>query len=174
MKIDEFNGEEVYIICSATSDSPFGVLKIFDGFIGPNQVIHTLSDYTLADTPDLCVLHGVLRSAEFLPQSLRKVTAYLVVANKEKEDMGVVIESSADTPIQLAEELLTVLKNIEELDLGGASSIDDLFILYGYEIDICLTIDKEGVDEEVIDRAIAISEEAEETKEAAVSEFYQQ
>jgi hypothetical protein len=172
-KIEQYSGEEIFIICSATSDSPFGVLRVFDGFIGPVQVIQALSEYTLAETPDLRVLHGVLRSAEFLPQSLRSVTAYLVVENKTMEEMGVVIESSADTPEQLAAELSTVLENIDGLDLGGAESIDDLFILYGYEVDICLTIDKESIDEEVIDRAIAISEEAEKTKEVAVSEFYQ-
>jgi hypothetical protein len=40
--------------------------------------------------------------------------------------------------------------------------IDDVFILYGHELNVCLSVDEEDIDEDIIETCLKVAKAAEE------------
>lgn len=90
------------------------------------------------------ILHGILTNASVLPKNLRGRTAFMIVDDTIL-DHALVSESNAQSDKDLA-------NTIDSLLLYNKSeSIEDIYILYGYEISAILSLNEEELDEEIID-----------------------
>ncbi len=91
------------------------------------------------------ILHGILTKATTLSKNLRGKTAFIITNDIYETQQAAIEESNAQSDKELAESVDMALL------CSQSSDIDDIYILYGYEISIILTLDEEGLDEEVID-----------------------
>lgn len=118
---------------------------------------------------DIIVLHGVLTSAKSIPADLMERECYVIVMEPTSRCAvdaalkGVVIESDAgDQADILAEEIEEGIKKAR-----GSISIDDMYILYGYRVELGLCINEGSLDEENIEVCKKVSEAAGEIITAA-------
>lgn len=94
------------------------------------------------------IVHGVLTDASVLPKNLRGRTALIITDDVCVLNHALVLESNAQSDKDLAidiNSLLTHNKFMKPLD------IDNIYILYGYEISTILSLNEEEIDEEIID-----------------------
>lgn len=163
--ISNFCGEEVFVTCSVVEAAGHGELQIFPSFRGMLDLSEHLSGIAADSGTDIRVLHGLLLPAVHLPASLRGVTPFLVVQSKTNDNMGFVIESCANTVENFAADLVGLLKNGASMGYEDADDIDDLYVLYGYELQVVLKVEEEELDDEIINRCLAIQGEVEEIAE---------
>lgn len=137
--------KEVFIISVGEEDDECQICILED--------ISEVKDYLKALNSKLDgvvnVYHGVLSSAEFLPAELKNTTPFLVCLSPEGIETGYVIKISPPSIERLVKEIESTVKN------GGDTSyydipIEYIQILYGYQLEICLTIDDEELEEETI------------------------
>jgi hypothetical protein len=157
--MDRHINKEVFIVIDSKEEEP-GDIKIVEGW---DQVLEELSVYTITDD-DVRVFHGVLTLGEFIPTSLRGKSAFVLCMDPLDSDRGCIIESMKDDSEGLAEAVETAINHSSPF-YGQLShvalDIDDVYILYGYQIQTCLAIRDDDIDEEVIDVCKRISEETE-------------
>jgi hypothetical protein len=163
-KLNTYYGDEVYVLCADEDQETSGPLRVFDRL---SQLQAHMTKLNVARANQLRVIHGILTPAEFLPSSLRGKTPYLVVQNVDDADKGMVFEATSSTVEDLAADIQSVLLNAATYAIG-AEGIDDLHILWGYEISICLSVDEDDIDEEALDGCIAISAEVKEIGEGVL------
>lgn len=102
------------------------------------------------------LVHGFLTTADVLPPSLYGKTAYLIINdNSVRKDMidGIVIPlEEATQPKHIARQIEDIIngffnnENVSNIDPG----IDDIYILYGYRIELCIAPNEDDEDEEAI------------------------
>lgn len=115
---------------------------------------------------DMKVLHGVLTKAESIPADLmnRECFIIIVVPTTGLNNVGlkgVIIESDAGNYVEiLAEEVEEVVSKAYKW--SPVVDIDDIYILYGYHVDLGLCINEDSLDEENIEICKKVSEAAEE------------
>jgi hypothetical protein len=120
---------------------------------------------TLAPTiDDVRVYHGVLGPVEFLPNDLRNKSAFTIFQSSLDDKMCYLVDSGATTIEEFAEELAEVLTS-GYIDQLGEITVERAFILYGYELSVCLGVDPEDIDEEVIGSCKEILEEVRKVSE---------
>jgi len=161
-KIDSFYGDEIYILCADEDRETHGLLKIFERLSRLQGYMATLN---VDQAKELRVLHGILTPARYLPSSLRGKSSFLVIQNRTDAEKGLVFETTSSCVGDLAGDISSVVENAGSIALTDFDSIDDLAILWGYEVQICLTIDEDELDEEALDGCIAISAEVKEIAE---------
>lgn len=145
--LDKNIGDEVIIICPKAEDFAnvlIGSVEICDQMV---EVVDSLLEYPAVDSLDYGVLHGVLTEASSLPPSIPKgVKAFLLIMD-ENFEVGGAFEVKSTSILSIAEE-------IRELVVGSTSdstiTIEQIYIIYGYEIKTVLTIDESTTDDEVI------------------------
>lgn len=112
-----------------------------------------LVDYLKELTPNIDsgtkILHGILTKASVLPKSLRGKTAFIIISSNYKTDLALVVESDAQSDKDLASTIETMLK-YNRSSYTTPLKIENIYILYGYEISVTLSLDEEEVDEETI------------------------
>lgn len=156
-KLKEFNGEEVYVIIGDEDED------VSELFVTTNwgDLIHELASKTPDVDSGIRVFHGVLYSAEFLPNSFHGKSAFVLIQDPADLTRGCLVESCSDSPKEVSVDLTNVI------DMGGGGAftdmveIDDIFILYGYQLNLCITVSEEEVDEEIIAAGEKIVEEIE-------------
>lgn len=122
--------------------SSAGELGIYKSF---EDLVEYLATKTANINSDIRVLHGVLTSATTIPQDFCGRQAYILVSTKD--GYGITMDSDSDNDcVELASEIEKLLSE-EETELH---SIEDVFILYGYEINVILSVDEGDVDEEMM------------------------
>jgi hypothetical protein len=119
-----------------------------------------LADLDIVVGDQIRVFHGVLAMAEALPSDLHDRNAYVVVAPNWTDDAFVV---DAGITLEFLEETVT---EIISKGIGGLHGldIDDIYILYGYELSVTLSIDEDDFDEETLEGCRVLSAEAEEIR----------
>jgi hypothetical protein len=153
-------GEEVYVIfedwdhvvdivfCDDLPDA-FEYLKL----LPPNEFFDTIA------------LHGVLTKAESIPADLISRECFIIIVQPESYQnsaglKGAVIESDAGDSVEvLAEEIEEVINKGGKWDNG--IDIEDVFILYGYRIELGICVNEDSIDEENIETCKRVSEAAE-------------
>jgi hypothetical protein len=155
-QITQYIGEEVFIV-AGSEDEETSEIKAFGTW---GDLVEYLKTLTPTSDPETRVFHGVLTPGEFLPNSFRGKSAYVICLDPYESSNGCIVESGSENPEGLAEEISSVMK------LGGPLSdmrtdIDDIYILYGYQLEICLSINDDDLDEEVISTCKEIADEVE-------------
>lgn len=157
---DGLVGEEIYVIfedwdklvdivfCDDLPDA-FEYLKL----LSPGEFFDTVA------------LHGILTRAESIPADLMTRECFIIVVQPESylNNIGLkaaVIESDAGDSVEvLAEEIEEIIDKGSKWD--DSIGIDDIFILYGYHIELGICINEDSLDEENIEVCKKVSEAAE-------------
>ena len=113
------------------------------------------------------ILHGILTKATTLSKNLRGKTAFVITDDVYDTNKATIDESDAQSDKELAEAVDMALL------CSQSSDIDDIYILYGYEISIILTLDEEGLDEEIIDTCQKIVSDIKRIEALKHGELYQ-
>ena len=110
------------------------------------------------------VLHGVFAPADVLPSSMDDNDCFLIVfvPGCGIEDIGLrgnVFETDcAGNPSFLAKEIEDLI-NINDKHLLFNPGIEDVYVLYGYAVDLGLCISEDSLDEEKADSCKKVVEE---------------
>lgn len=94
------------------------------------------------------ILHGILTNASVLPKNLRGRSVFIIADDVSVLNHALILEPEAQSDEDLAIAINSLLvhgKFIKSLD------IDNIYILYGYEISTILSLNEEEIDEEIID-----------------------
>jgi hypothetical protein len=151
--LDSFLHKEVYIIGPD------------EDFIGKDSIFITDQwDYLLermkilspATDGEAILLHGFLATANIVPPNLYGKTPFLVIYDKSTRDdliEGIII------PLEEVTNTKELAKQVEEVLHGRTGNrninaiepeIDDIYILYGYRLELCLAPNEDDEDEEAI------------------------
>lgn len=96
------------------------------------------------------VLHGILTKAYTLPKNLRGKKAFIIVNDAYNiNSVTTIEESDAQSDEDLANAIDVALTTYT-VDYITSAEIENVYILYGYELPIVMAIDEEELDEEII------------------------
>ena len=116
---------------------------------------------------DAVVLHGVLTKAASIPRNLRGKKAFIILEDIYNADQALVLEAGVQSDKGLAEKINALIdgddKHLAPLPWRNYAvdiDIDDVYILYGYEVSVILSLDEEEIDDEVIDTCKKIAKDA--------------
>lgn len=161
-KDKEHIGNEVFV-AGFDGDVEVGELAMFDSIFDLNE--HLTSMSPISET-NLTVVHGILTSAECIPEDIGR-GVYVIVVDPDDDGNGCIHEFTSEDPDSLArviEENLS--KKHSEL---GDLTIDNIFILYGYEMSMCYAVSEDEVDEATIEASQKIADVANEMREKILS-----
>jgi len=161
-RLNAYHSDEVYIVCADEDLDTHGVLMVFERLSRLQGYMSTLN---VDHAKQLRVLHGILAPARYLPSSLRGKTPFLIIQSRTDLEKGMAFEVTSSTVDDLAADISSVVENAGTIALADFEGVDDMSILWGYEVRICLTIDEDELDEEALDGCIAISAEVKEIAE---------
>jgi hypothetical protein len=140
--------------------------------IGPLEYFHSenalesyISENSATAEGELILLNGVLANAFSIPDSVpENVEIFLVVPNAFAEKNGVII--NVRNLKVLEETIMTLLQNTivvddssdvnKGIELLDTQELHDLYVLYGYEIDLYFRYESDEVDEEIVQSCSAI------------------
>lgn len=153
--------DEIFLVSNA-EDEDAGPIYMFDSVDDLEQHLSSLTP-----SIDACVrvLHGVLTTAEYLPPDFRGKTSFVVCVDPDDATNTSVVESGAAAASELAEEIESYLSS--GFALPTLPDIDDIFILYGYEVSTCLSINLDEIDDEALDTCKMVADAAREIKAKA-------
>ena len=154
--VTNYLNKDIYIISPKSYDPDailFGSLEITSYVV---EVVDRLMDHTLVDAAEHIVINGVLCSPEALPTTIiAGVTPYILVMD-EQQVLGGILELPAYIPPEGIAKSITELVNGDDAHLG--IPIEQLYIIYGYELEMKLTIDEDDADDEVLDRCREVAD----------------
>ncbi len=157
---DSLVGKEVYVIIE-DFDKPVDII-FCDDLPDAFEYLKSLPPEEFFDTR---VLHGILTKAESIPADLidRECFIVAVIPTTGLDNVGlkgVVIESDAESCVEiLAEEIEEVVNT--SYRWPAMVDIGDIYILYGYRVELGLCINEDALDEENIEICKKVSEAAE-------------
>jgi hypothetical protein len=156
MGLERYKFKEVYVAGTDHTVASGGDLIGFDS-------LESLLDYLKEKNPSICgteirVVHGVLTPARSIPANFESQTIFILIEDSFEE--GLLLDSSAETPEELAGEIEKALNSSEMA--AEMIDIDDVFILYGHELNVCLSVDEEDIDEDIIETCLKVAKAAEE------------
>ena len=166
--ITEMLGKEVFVLASdETYHAATCVSRQFFIFDSIEDLRDKLSEISANEADDLKLVHGVLSSASVLPLDFDDRTAYVIVANPLEDEDCFLVEGG-DTTKHIEEEVTDVMKfGIGDFFHAG---IEDVFVLYGYEIPIGLGVPDDELDEEIIDSCLKVAHDVNELEQLALKE----
>jgi hypothetical protein len=124
--------QEIFLLSEgkdSTSFEPFVIYKTID------DLNDDLADYDESRIDDIRVLHGFLTPATVIPKEFEDENPFIIIENPAEVGSALVYESNSDMAKELAEE-------IEHLIDGSVStltaevSIEEIYILYGYDVSV--------------------------------------
>lgn len=117
---------------------------------------------------DTVVLHGVLTKASSIPKNLRRKKAYIILEDIYSADQALVLEAGIQSDKELAKKIDAIIDGNDKhlfpvpwRNYAIDTDIDDIYILYGYEVSVILSLEEEELDEEIIDTCKKIANDAE-------------
>jgi len=164
MEIIESLGQEVFLV-GLDGALESGDLTIFPTLDSLEEHIAELSP---AVETNLVVLHGVLATAECIPDRSYRLFGgpYIIVLSPSEVDTGCIYETDSDVSSKiLAEKIEGILESEADGEFEGLS-IENILILYGYELDLGFRIQSDSVDEERIEACRDLAKCANDMKEA--------
>lgn len=156
-------GKEIFVVVGDFDD--FDDIAFFSEI---EEVFNHLKGVSPEDNFDIKVLHGALTKAEAIPEDTKDRGCFIIVVAPQTTQgvglKGVVIESDyGNTTDVLAEEIEELINN-QTIPIMDRVDIDDVYILYGYRIELGLCIDEENIDEENIGKCKEVAKNSEEIR----------
>lgn len=153
----EHLGKELFI-AGYDGDMEVGELTMFDSL---SELKEYLSNMSPVSEGNLTALHGILTSAECIPEDLGR-GVYVIVVDANDEENGCLHEFTSGDPDGLAE-LIEEIVSAKHKELGDLT-IDNVFLLFGYELNMCLSISGDEIDEQVIEDSQKVADVANEMR----------
>ena len=153
--MDKHLYNEVYVIGTDSTVSAGGELTICSSF---EDLLAHLKTKNISINSDLRVLHGVLTSARSIPKDFKDKQPFLLVKDPEKEDHGVLLDADADSCEELADGIEMALSS--EVIASFFVEIEHVYILYGYELSLAMSVDEDDLDEDTITSCLEVAEAA--------------
>ena len=105
------------------------------------------------------ILHGILTNAFSLPKNLRGKTAFIIINDSRNPNNALILEADTTSDKNLVSTIMSILAG-DILVFNIFPKIENMYILYGYEISTTLSLNEEDVDEEIIDTCQKIANDA--------------
>jgi len=153
--MDEHLYKEVYIVGTDSAVSAGGELTVCSSF---ETLLSHLKTKNISINSDLRVLHGVLTSARSIPKDFKNRQPFLLLKDPDTADHGVLLDADADDCDELAACIEHTLGS-EEI-ASFFFEIEHVYILYGYELSLAMSIDEDDLDEDTITSCIEVAEAA--------------
>jgi len=122
------------------------------------HLLNHLKTKNVSINSDLRVLHGMLTSARSIPKDFKDRQPFLLIRDPEDNERGVLLDADSDGCKELASEIEKVLGS-EEIATFFID-IEHVYILYGYELSLVLSVDEDDLDEEIIIDCIEVGDAA--------------
>ena len=152
---DSLINKEVFIVVSGYEEDE--ACEIYFTSDLP-ELKQCLSEMVPDTSDDVRIYHGVLQSAKYISELPKNSSIFIVCLDKHDLTVGCIIESCSVDMDELSEELSIVF---------GTYDINDVFILYGYQLQVCLSINENEINKEIISKCRSISDNVELVKTAA-------
>ena len=154
--MDKYLYEEVYVVGADSIVSSGGELTVHGSF---ESLLEYLKTKNVSVNSDLRVLHGTLTSAKSIPGDLKNRQPFILLKDPDKENHGVLLDPDTENNCNdLALEIARILMH-EEI-ASFFFEIDHVYILYGYELSLALSVDEDDIDEEIIADCLEIAKDA--------------
>jgi len=155
MLLEQSLYKEVYVVGVDNTTSPSGELRVYDSF---EKLLTHLRMKNISVCSDLRVVHGVLTSAKSIPKNRRGRGAFILLEDPETSEHGILLDSDSDDCVELASEIERALVGPETASFFF--TIDHVYILYGYELNVGLSVDEDEIHEDFIADCMLIAEVA--------------
>jgi hypothetical protein len=166
MKLKDLVKKEVFVVCG-DEDEDRGEIFITNNWDDLLTHMKTLSPGIDSSTR---VFHGIIYSAEFLPNSFNKENVYVIFQDPEDDQQGFVTEADTSSVSGVADDIASLVEgqamNVFDADL----TIDNVFLLYGYQLQTCMAVDEDEIDDQIIEACEEIVDEADEVARAIRAE----
>lgn len=147
--------EEVFVTVVEENGDEYSV-EAFDSVEDMNKSLNGMHP-ELSD--EIKAYHGVLTSAKYIPKNInKKITARIIVTNPRDESESIVYGDEEDDVEELAESIETLITDNLQSPYEDIT-IDEVSILYGYELDLGFNVDLDSLDEESSDKCKKLVEE---------------
>lgn len=156
--LSQLDGQEIFV-AGPEEDEVKGDLQVFTEF-------EELQKHLLSKGPgiesEIRILHGIVTSANALPEDVnfRGVDTYILVDDDINVDRGLIITFDDTETADLAgiiEDLVASGGTIQGL---SGQDIDNIRILYGYELTLGLSVDPDDIDSNKIQKGMTILDES--------------
>jgi len=159
--MDKHLYREIYVVGTDSAvSSAGGELTVCSSF---ESLLNHLKTKNVSINSDLRVLHGVLTSARSIPKDFRNRQPFLLIRDPEHNERGILLDADSDGCKELAAEIEKVLGS-EEIATFFID-IEHVYILYGYELNLALSVDEDDLDEEIIIACIEVGDDARDLNE---------
>lgn len=159
--MDKHLYREIYVVgTDSTVSSAGGELVVCSSF---ESLLNHLKTKNVSINSDLRVLHGVLTSARSIPKDFKSRQPFLLIRDPADDERGILLDADSDGCKELAAEIEKVLDS-EEIATFFID-IEHVYILYGYELNLALSVDEDDLDEEIIINCIEVGDAARELNE---------
>jgi hypothetical protein len=154
--MDKFLYDEIFLVGTDSTVTTTGELTVCESF---EELLVYLRTKNISVNSDLRILHGVLTSAKTIPKDLMGRQPFIILKDPDSKDHGILLDSSADDNYtELATEIEEALESEEVASFFF--EIDDVYVLYGYELSLALAVDEDDIDEAIISDCLEIGESA--------------
>jgi len=153
--MDKYLYSEVYVVGTDSALSAGGELVVYSSF---EDLQTHLKTKNISINTDLRVLHGILTSARSIPKDFKDKQPFLLLKDPDSADHGVLLDADSDSCEELAQEIEKVL-NSEEM-ASFFIEIEHVYILYGYELSLAMSVDEDDLDEDIISSCLEVAEAA--------------
>ena len=153
--MDKYLYKEVYVVGTDSAVSASGELTVCDSF---EALLTHLRTKNISINSDLRVLHGVLTSGRSIPNDFKNKQPFIILKDPDSSDHGVLLDADSDSCHELAQEIEKALDSEEMASFFF--EIEHVYILYGYELGLAMSVDEDDLDEEIISTCLEVAEAA--------------
>ncbi len=150
-------GKEVFVV-GLDGDLESGDIEITESLSTLNI---RLSIMNPAAESNITVVHGILTAADYIPDNIGR-GAYVIALRPLDISTGAIFELNNNSPQGLANLVENVVNDSE---ISDDMDIENVFILYGYELRLGYSIREDEVDEQLIEDCQEVANEANKMKE---------
>lgn len=150
---DEFRdniGKNIFIIGAKSDDTEnmaFGPMEVTSFIV---EIVDQLLEYTVADHSDYMVIHGTLCKLQAIPAEIPAgVTPYILVMDEQQVIGGILALPTDASAVEIASVVQSLVVGADDC---CSIPIEQLYVVYGYELEMKLTIDEDSTDDKLIDK----------------------
>lgn len=159
--------KNVYVIGYDSNEAETGKRESLQIIDDSTEIIAHLRSRDAITDYDIKVLLGWLTPATVLPKNLRGKIPYILVQSPNIS-YGFIIESCAESGKELSKEVEKIL-DIADIYINDDVGIENIYILYGQELNVTLSLDEDYFDEEVISSCEKIVDEVKQITEENIT-----
>ena len=147
---------EVFIVGVDNTVVSEGELEVCESF--EDLLIYLRRKNAVIDN-DIRVIHGVITPATAIPKDLKNKNIFILIIDPTDKRKAIIRDAdSEDDFSEVAEEIESMLSS-EEI-AGFIFEIEDMYIIYGHELTLTLSVDEDDLDDEIIASCLEIAEAA--------------